>query len=275
VLLSTAELDNRQTYLNARNTLGALLSMGNVIPVVNENDSVATEQITFGDNDTLSARVAAKMNADLLIILSDVDGLYDRNPAQHDEACLIETVDAITPEIEALAGGASAATSTGGMRTKLAAARITSAAGVAMVIANGRREGVLRRVLEGEQPFTLFRPAAGTLSHRKRWLAFGRVTPGRLMIDAGAAKALRSKGRSLLAAGVTAVEGRFDMGDAVHIVGPGGEVIARGLVNYPSADIERIKGCKSTQIQAILGRKDFDEIIHRDNLVLLSNGPGE
>jgi len=269
VLLSASDLDNRETYLNIRNTLHALFTLKNVIPIVNENDSVAIEELKFGDNDTLAARVSAKISADLLIILSNVDGLFDADPRRNREARLIREVKAITPELEALAGDTEEQTSVGGMVTKLTAARIACAAQVRTVIANGRRPNILHDTLSGQGVGTTFFSSRGALSHRKRWIAFGRSSRGVICIDDGARNALQRQGRSLLAAGVTKVDGKFRMGDSVRITDAQENDIARGLVNYSSEDIDRIKGCKSSQIQAILGRKDFDEVVHRNNMVVL------
>ena len=269
VLLSAGDLDNRETYLNVRNTIKALFDLETVIPIVNENDSTATSEITFGDNDTLAAKIAAKIDADLLILLSDVDGLYDKNPARDKSARLIPYVEAVTEAIEALAGDTIVETSVGGMKTKLAAAKIACAAGVPMVLANGRRPRIIPEVLAGRSPATLFAVSGDALSHRKRWIAFGRKAGGTLQIDDGACRALVHSGKSLLAAGVVAVEGAFGVGAAVRIVDLEGREIARGLVNYSSEEIARIKGRKTKEIEAILGRKDFDEIIHRNNLVVL------
>jgi glutamate 5-kinase len=269
VLLSAADLDNRQSYLNVRNTIRSLFDLGGVIPIVNENDSTATEEITFGDNDTLAAKIAAKIDADLLIILSDVDGLYDRDPSRDASAKLIEHVDKITGEIEKLAGDTVVETSIGGMRTKLAAARIACAAGLPTVIANGRRPHVISDILDGKARATVFGAAQAALSHRKRWIAFGRSARGTLCVDDGARAALLDAGKSLLPAGITEVDGRFGVGAAVRIVDTQGREIARGLVNYASEDIDRIKRHKSHEIEAILGRHDFDEVVHRNNLVIL------
>lgn len=270
VLLTLADLDNRRTYLNVRNTLNALFDMKSVIPILNENDTTAVDELRFSDNDTLAARIAAKLNAELLIILSDVDGLYDCNPAVNPKARLIPHVEALTPEIEAQAGGPGTKTATGGMRTKLDAVRIACAAGVPSVIANGHYESILHGILDGTAPCTTFAPSAHALPHRKRWIAFGRTTHGALKLDEGACKALQNQGKSLLAAGITGLEGHFEAGDAVEIRSPQGKTIGRGLVNYASRDLKRIIGRKSSEIADILGRKDFDEVIHRDNLVLSS-----
>ena len=269
VLLTLRDLDNRASYLNVRNTNTTLFEMKQIIPILNENDSTAIEQLRFGDNDTLAAKIAAKMNASLLIILSDIDGLYDKNPREHDDAQLIYEVKQITPEIEMYAGGAGSVTATGGMVTKLEAARISSKAGVPTVIANGHHPEIIHSVLQGEARCTVFVPSTTGISHRKRWIAFGRATQGILRIDDGARNAILNQGCSLLAAGIVEVEGRFEVGAAVKIRDLGGRDIARALVNYSSLDIHRIKGRKSREITEILGQKGFDEVVHRDNLVLL------
>lgn len=268
VLLTQADLDSRQNYLNVRNTLNTLFALGSVIPIINENDSTATEELKFGDNDTLAAKIAAKINASLLIILTDVEGLYDRNP-QEEEARLIRDVKKITPDIEAVAGGAGSIAATGGMRTKIQAAKIATAAGVDCVITSGHQKQVLHQVLSGEAPRTRFFPAKVALTHRKRWIAFGRSSSGTVHVDNGARNALMNHGKSLLSAGVTAVEGKFSAGAAVRVVDESGTLIARGLVNYDSDALRAIQGKKSAAIAGILGRKDFDEAIHRNNMVVL------
>jgi glutamate 5-kinase len=267
VLLSLADLANRQSYLNVRNTLNTLFGMKRIIPILNENDSTAVEQLRFGDNDTLAAKISAKISADLLIILSDIDGLYDRNPKEPG-AVHIPVVHEISPEIEAYAGGAGTHTGTGGMITKITAAKIAQAAGVPVMITDGHQERVIHRALAAEVRGTLFLPGATALSHRKRWIAFGRTVMGSLRVDAGAGRAITEQGKSLLPAGVQAVEGDFEPGDAIQIVGPDGRLIARALANYSSADLALILGRKSSEIAGILGHKDFDEVAHRDNMVL-------
>ncbi|HPK24554.1 MAG TPA: glutamate 5-kinase [Candidatus Hydrogenedentes bacterium] len=269
ILLTQADLDSRQNYLNIRNTLSTLFTMKSVVPVVNENDSTATEELRFGDNDTLAAKIAAKANVDLLIILTDVDGLFDKDPREDPTASLIREVTQITDEIEALAGGAGSIASTGGMRTKLQAAKIAVAAGVDCIITSGYRKRVLHQILAGEAPHTNFRPAKVALSHRKRWIAFGRSICGTLHVDAGATAALVEKGKSLLPVGVQKVEGRFGAGAAVRIVDDAGAMIACGLANYDSETIDLLKGKKTEEITSILGHNDYDEIVHRDNLVLM------
>jgi len=269
VLLAASDLDDRRTYLNVRNTIKTLFDLGSVVPIVNENDSTATDELTFGDNDTLAAKIAAKIDADLLVILSDVDGLYDKNPARHDDARLVTHVEAITDAIETLADDTDAQTSTGGMKTKLQAAKIACTAGLTCIIANGHRPNVIHDVLEGTCPATTFGKTRDAMPHRKRWIAFGRQPQGSLVVDDGAAAALVTGGKSLLATGITAVQGTFGLGDAVNVTDSSGRTIACGLVNYASDDVGRIKGARSDDIPAILGRKDFDEVIHRDNLVVL------
>ncbi|GMW00475.1 MAG: glutamate 5-kinase [Candidatus Hydrogenedentota bacterium] len=269
VLLSGGDFDDRGRYLNIRNTIHALFDLNSIVPVINENDSVAVEELRFGDNDTLAARVASKIDAEILILLSDVDGLYDRNPNRHPDAKLIRQIETISAEIEALADDTLAQTSVGGMKTKLKAARMACAAGVYTVLANGRRENIIHDVLIGNAPCTRFGKASVALKHRKRWIAFGRKVRGTLVIDDGARAALIEKGRSLLPAGVMDVSGEFDAGSSVRITDSSGADIACGLTNYSSADMLRIKGCKTGDIQAILGYKAYDEAIHRDNLVIL------
>lgn len=269
VLLTQADLDSRQNYLNIRNTLNTLFAMRTVVPILNENDSTATEELRFGDNDTLAAKISAKINANLLIILTDVEGLFDRNP-EDKEAVLIRDVAQITPDIEAVAGGAGSIASTGGMRTKIEAAKIATAAGVDCVITSGNQKQVIHRVLSGEAPRTRFFPAKVALTHRKRWIAFGRATSGTVYVDGGARNALVNQGKSLLPAGITGIEGKFSAGAAVRVVDESGAVIARGLVNYDSDALKTIQGRKSGEIAALLGRKDFDEAVHRNNMVLLT-----
>ena len=269
ILLTQADLDSRQNYLNIRNTLSTLFTMKEVVPVINENDSTATEELRFGDNDTLAAKIAAKANADLLIILTDVDGLYDKYPREEETASLIREVTHITEEIEALAGGAGSIASTGGMRTKLQAAKIAVAAGGDCIITSGYRKQVLHQVLAGEAPHTHFKPAKVALSHRKRWIAFGRSVCGTLQEAARAAPALVEKGKSLLPVGIMSVEGRFGAGAAVRIVDPEGAMIACGLANYDSDTIARLQGKKTEEIASILGHNDYDEIVHRNNMVLM------
>jgi glutamate 5-kinase len=266
VLLTLGDTEERRRYLNARNTLTTLLRLG-AIPVINENDTVATAEIRYGDNDRLGARVAQMVSADCLVLLSDVDGLYTADPTRDETAQFIPEVPRITPEIEAMAGGSASDVGSGGMATKVLAAKIAVAAGCHMCIAAGREVHPLRRIESGAR-CTWFVADASPVTVRKQWIA-GMLKPaGELVVDAGAARALR-EGRSLLPAGVTEVKGRFDRGDAVVVLDPEGVEIARGLAAYSSTDAERIRGRRSSELEALLGFRGRDEMIHRDDLVLV------
>lgn len=267
VLLTREDVADRRRHLNSRNTLRKLLELG-AIPVVNENDTVAVDEIRLGDNDTLSALVATLVDADLLVILSDVDGLYSGDPRRSPDARRLDVVTAITPELEAVAGGAGSTFGTGGMLTKLQAAKIATAAGIPMFLTSGAQDDIVAQVLAGEAVGTLFLPRPRPLRARQRWLAFHQRPRGRIHVDAGAAKALVENGKSLLPAGVVRVEGEFAEGDVVQVCDADGRELARGLVNYSAADLRRIQGVRTAGIPAILGRKDYDEVIHRDNLVV-------
>jgi glutamate 5-kinase len=267
LLLTRQDFIDRQRYINARNTLLALLDLG-VIPIINENDTVAVEEIdqVFGDNDTLSALVAAKVAADRLFIFTDVDGLYKGVPGKSE---LLSVVEQVTEEIESFASPTSGSgKGVGGMRTKLSAAKIATAAGVTMVIANGDKPGTIRRILQGERIGTTFLPHQA-LEPRKCWIAFGARCRGKLVIDDGAAAALLRKGKSLLPSGITAVEGKFAVGDTVSILSADRKEIGRGLACYSAVDMEKIRGRRSAEIKKILPSADFEEAIHRDNLVIL------
>jgi glutamate 5-kinase len=265
ILLTLDDTEERRRHLNARSTIGALLRL-DTVPVINENDTVATSEIRFGDNDRLAARVAAMISADALILLSDIDGLYSADPRRDSKARFIPEITEVTAEIEAMAGEAPPGYSSGGMVTKLVAARIAVGAGCRMVIANGRRLNPLKAIAEGAA-CSWFLPAATPLSARKRWIAGALKPIGALMVDAGALKALMG-GRSLLPAGVTSVEGEFERGDAVRVLSPDGREVARGLSAYSAADARRIMRHKSGEIEALLGYRGRDEMIHRDDLVL-------
>jgi glutamate 5-kinase len=265
VLVTLGDTEERRRYLNARSTIAKLLEWRSV-PVINENDTVATAEIRFGDNDRLAARVAEMVKADQLILLSDIDGLYTADPRRDPEARHLPVVEAITPEIEAMGGEPPPGYSSGGMRTKLVAARIATQAGCAMAIAIGNVERPLR-ALEGGARCTWFLPAPEGRTSRKRWIAGSLSPQGVLTVDTGAVKALRC-GRSLLPAGVRGVEGTFERGDPVTIAGPDGAVLGRGLSAYASVDAERIAGHRSDQIEQILGWRGRDEMVHRDDLVL-------
>ncbi|MGQ0663515.1 MAG: glutamate 5-kinase [Pseudomonadota bacterium] len=265
ILLTPEDTEIRRRHLNARSTISQLLKLG-AVPVINENDTVATEEIRFGDNDRLAARVAQMMSADTLVLLSDIDGFYTADPRRDPNARRLEAVGEITPEIEAMAGQAPLGYSSGGMVTKLAAARIAMLAGCRMAIALGKIANPLAALAAGA-PSTWFLPRSEPRTARKSWIA-GTLKPvGALRIDAGALEALES-GKSLLPAGVTDVEGAFERGDPVRVLGPTGVEVGRGLCAYSAADARRIRGHKSREIEAILGYRGRDEMIHRDDLVV-------
>ncbi len=266
VLLTLNDTEERRRYLNARNTLTTLIQKG-AVPVINENDTVATSEIRYGDNDRLAARVTSMVSADTLVLLSDVDGLYTASPESDPDAALVPEVRAITAEIEAMAGKPVSGVGTGGMVTKLEAARIALGAGANMAIASGRVAHPLRRILQ-DGPSTWFLASGSPVAERKRWIAGALVPVGRLMVDDGAVAAL-GKGRSLLPAGVSRIEGHFARGDTVSILAPSGVEIARGLVAYDREDAERIAGRRSGEIETILGWRGRDEMVHRDDLVLI------
>ena len=265
ILLTLGDTEERRRYLNARSTIAMLLKL-RAVPVINENDTVATSEIRYGDNDRLAARVATMMSADLLVLLSDVAGLYTAPPAADPAATLIDTVERITPAIEAMAGAAGSDLSRGGMQTKIEAGKIATSAGTTMVIASGHALSPLGRIASGEA-CTWFLPEATPLAARKRWISGRLETRGALVVDAGAAKALRA-GKSLLPAGVRRVDGTFERGDAVDILTEGGEQLGRGLVAYDAADAQRIAGRNSGEIETILGYAGRAEMIHRDDMAL-------
>ena len=268
VLLTLDDTENRRRYLNARNTMETLLRL-KVIPIINENDTVATQEIRYGDNDRLGARVAEMTSSDVLVLLSDVDGLYDGDPTLNAGATLIPEVRELTPAIEALAGASATEYGSGGMVTKLVAARICMNAGCATVIASGRRLFPLQAIEDGAA-CTWFLPGRTPRQARKQWIAGTLVPRGSLVIDAGAERALRGGG-SLLPVGVVEVSGDFQAGDAVVVRGPGGRDLARGLVTFSSEEAQRIRGRRSEELAALLGYSGRDEMIHRDNLALLDN----
>ncbi|PWK76338.1 glutamate 5-kinase [Aminobacter sp. AP02] len=265
ILVTLGDTEERRRYLNARATISTLLKM-NAVPVINENDTVATSEIRYGDNDRLAARVATMMGSDLLVLLSDIDGLYTAPPARDPDAKFIPVVDRITPDIEAMAGAAASELSRGGMRTKLDAGKIATAAGTAMIITAGTRLSPLMAIERGERA-TYFRPSGNPVKGYKTWIA-GQLEPaGRLTVDAGAVGALLS-GKSLLPAGVKLVSGNFSRGDTVAILSPEGREIARGLVAYDAADAVRIAGLKTAEIETVLGYEARSAMIHRDDLVV-------
>ena len=265
ILLTLSDTEERDRYLNARATLGTLLDLG-AVPVINENDTVATAEIRFGDNDRLAARVASMMGADTLILLSDVDGLYTADPGRDANAIHIPQVEAVTAEIEAMAGQSISGVGRGGMTSKLIAAKIATGAGCNVVIAKGESVNPLAKIRAGAR-HTIFRASVTPAAARKRWIAGVLKPMGSLMIDEGAARAL-GEGKSLLPAGIRQIDGRFERGDVVLVVNREGREIARGLAAYNASDAERIAGKRTVEIEAILGYRGRDEMIHRDDLAL-------
>lgn len=269
ILLDHDDMANRQRYLNARGALQTLISL-NVVPIVNENDTVVTDEIRFGDNDSLAALVANLIDADMLVILTDKDGLFDANPDTNPDAQLISAAMANDTSLDALAGGSNGTLGRGGMVTKLQAARLAARSGCNTVIAGGRNQNILHQVAAGENVGTLLSASQKPLAARKQWLAGQLQVKGKLFLDAGAVDVLTQRGRSLLAVGVTAVEGIFTRGDLVSCVDSNGVEVARGLVGYSSEEANRIKGHSAESIAGILGYREDDELIHRDNLVVSS-----
>lgn len=268
VLLTRMDAQDRKKFMNSRNTLLTMLQMG-VIPIINENDVVAIDEFKIGDNDTLSAMVSNFIEADLLIILSDVDGLYTANPQTHPEARIIPVVTEVDKHVYDIAGGAGSSIGTGGMYTKIQAASIATSSGVDMVIASGSEDGVLRRICQGEDVGTWFTAKDSNLHTKKRWLLSGSKAQGSLIVDGGCRNALVEHGSSLLPVGITAVEGEFHEGDIVNVMYEG-LVIAKGIVNYNSESVEAIKRHKTDDITKILGHEGvYEEVIHRDNLVVM------
>ncbi|GET36483.1 glutamate 5-kinase [Microseira wollei] len=272
VLLTRGDLVQRSRYVNAYNTFQELLRLG-VIPIVNENDTVAVEELKFGDNDTLSALVASLIEADWLFLLTDVDRLYSADPRSNPDAQPIALVNRIEQleELQVQTGAAGSQWGTGGMVTKISAARIATVAGVRTVITEGRSPHNIQKILQGEQIGTHFAPQTVPTNARKRWIAHGLIPAGKLYLDAGAVKAVTSAGKSLLAAGITSIEGDFQASDAVTLYDTEGRAIARGIANYSSTELERIRGHQSAEIPAILGYAGAATVVHRDNLVLLNS----
>ena len=268
VLLTHKDLAVRKRYLNARNTLFTLFKFG-VIPIINENDTVSVEELRFGDNDMLGAHICNLIEADMFICLTDVVGMYTGNPDSDSQARPIYTVDEITPEVEAMASHAKSKLGTGGMRSKIRAAKLVSAGGGSSFIGPGREPDILRKLFSGEMIGTFFLPHKERISGRKRWIASVLKPKGRLVLDEGACKALVENNRSLLPSGIKKIEGEFGVGDAVHCATIDGQNIAVGLINYSSIDITKIRGYHSREIETILGYCDSEEVIHRDNIVLL------
>ncbi|MFC4160631.1 glutamate 5-kinase [Chitinimonas lacunae] len=268
ILLTHDDLADRTRYLNARSTLLTLLSLG-VIPIINENDTVVTTEIKFGDNDTLGALVTNLIEADALVILTDQRGLYRADPRKCPDAEFVHEAEAGLPELEAMAGGAGSGVGTGGMYTKIIAAKRAARSGAHTIIASGREEQVLTRLVQGESIGTQLTARTSRIAARKQWLADHLQLRGTLTLDAGAVRALREQGTSLLPIGVTRIEGEFHRGEMVRCLDPAGVEVARGLINYDAADSRRILGLPTGQIEAVLGFVDEPELIHRDNLVVL------
>lgn len=270
ILLTHDVLSVRKRFLNARKTLFTLLGMG-VIPIVNENDTVAVEEIMLGDNDNLAALVTSLVEADLLVLLTDIEGLYNKDPRNHRDAELITLIDEIDERIEEIAGETLGRTTTGGMRTKIEASKTAAAFGVPTIIANGKKPTTLSKIFSGKDVGTLFLPAKEKLKGRKHWIAFTLKPSGEIRIDDGAKRAISSSGKSLLPAGIKDVSGEFEVGELVRCVDEGGKEVARGLSSYSSDEIRKIAGAKTSEIEKILGYKYSDEVIHRNDLVVVSN----
>ncbi len=267
ILLTRDDLANRRRYLNARNTLMTLLEYG-VVPIINENDTVVIDELRFGDNDNLSAMTTNLVEAQLLVILSDVDGLYDCDPRHNPDARLISEVERLTPEIEAMAGEEGTALGIGGMTTKLKAAKRATLYGAGTAIINGLTPHNLLYLFDGHELGTYFLPARDPMAARKHWIAFTKKPKGRLMLDAGAQKAVAERGKSLLPSGISKLDGSFERGDAVRLCDLDGNEFAKGVTNYNAMELRRIIGKKSTEIELILGYQYGDEVVHRDNLVI-------
>jgi glutamate 5-kinase len=267
ILLTREDLTNRQRYLNARNTLITLLEWG-IIPIINENDTVAVEEIKFGDNDNLSALIAHLIESDLLIVLTDTEGLYERDPREDPQARLIPVVEQVNSQVLEYTSNYSGQWGLGGMRSKIMAARKVTAGGISVIVASGRKEGVLQEIIKGKPVGTLFLPQKATLSRKKHWIAFTLKHKGDIIIDEGAKQAVLEKGKSLLPSGVVGVQGRFSMGACVRLVDQKARLIGKGLANYSSSDILKICGMKSSEIEKKLEFKHSDEVIHRDNMVI-------
>jgi glutamate 5-kinase len=267
ILLTSEDLSNRKRYLNARNTMVTLLAW-QVVPIINENDTVSVEEIKFGDNDNLAAMITLLMDADMLINLTDIEGLFDKDPRIHQDAKLIPVVTAINKNTEQYASEIAGALGTGGMISKIRAARKVNSAGIPMVIAKGDTPGILAKIFSDKARRTFFAPREEKLTSRKCWIAFSMKPHGAIKIDDGAAEAILRNGKSLLPSGIVAVEADFNIGAAVEFKNQKNEILGIGLANYSATEIRKIMGLKSNQIKAALGHKSYDEVIHRDNLVI-------
>jgi glutamate 5-kinase len=273
ILLTLSDLTDRQRYLNVRNTLSTLMEWG-VIPIINENDTVAVDEIKFGDNDNLAAMIANIIEADLFINLTSTAGLYDCNPAEFKKAKFIPLVCEFTDNIEAIATAETSVQGTGGMKSKVLAAKKVTAIGIPCIIAPGKKKQILTDIIAGKETGTLFLPRPDRLNSKKYWIAFMLRSRGKLVIDDGAIKAILEKGKSLLPSGVIDVEGDFIMGDPVSCIDGEGTLIAKGLINFSSDEIRKIMGLKTAKIAQVLGHKDYDEVIHRDNLAITKHNHG-
>ncbi|MCG3114175.1 MAG: glutamate 5-kinase [Candidatus Manganitrophus sp. SA1] len=269
VLLTREDIADRKRFINARNTLMTLLEHG-ILPIINENDTVTVDEIKLGDNDHLAAQITHLVDASLLVILSDIDGLFTADPRKNPEATLIPLIEEITPEIEGIAGEPGAISGTGGMATKVQAAKSVAAYGVTTLIVNGTVSGLMKRAFEGESIGTLFLPKPVRLTSKKHWIAHSLKVKGEVVLDAGAVEAILKKGKSLLASGIREITGKFEVGDAIRCLTSDGKEIAKGLTNYSASEMILIKGIHSSQIEKKLGYKSTDEVIHRDNLVILN-----
>jgi glutamate 5-kinase len=268
ILLTHDALSIRKRFLNARKTLFTLLEIG-VIPIVNENDTIAVEEIVFGDNDKLAALVTNLVEADLLVLLTDIDGLYNKNPRSHADAELISVIDEIDKRIEEIAGETLGRTTTGGMKTKIEASKTAAAFGIPTIIANGKRPNTLLEIFSGKENGTLLLPAKGKLKSRKHWIAFTLKSSGEIVIDEGAKRAIALLGKSLLPSGIKKILGDFEIGELIRCVDEMGIEVARGLTSYSSDEIRKIAGAKTSDIEKILGYKYSDEVIHRNDLVVM------
>jgi len=268
LLLTSEDLNSRQRFLNARATIDTLLGFG-IIPIINENDTVVVDEIKFGDNDNLSALVTNVAESDLLLILTDVEGLYNADPCANPDAKLIPLVQSITRELERAAGGSGSSVGTGGMATKVAAAKKAAKNGVPTILIAGKRAGIIAAAMRGDEVGTLFLPSGEGLNRRKHWIAYTLKPVGRVFVDEGARDVLLKKGKSLLPSGIDRVEGRFERGACVRVCSPDGKEFARGLSDYSSGEISRLAGHNSSEIESILGYRYADVIIHRDNMVLM------
>lgn len=268
VLLTGEDLGSRQRFLNARATLDALLGFG-VIPIINENDTVVVDEIKFGDNDNLSALVTNVAEADMLLIMTDIEGFYTSDPRSNPNAELVHLVKSVTREIERAAGGSASTVGTGGMATKVAAAKKAGKNGVPTIMVSGKRSGIVVAALNGEEVGTMFLPSSKGLNRRKQWIAYTLKPTGKIIVDDGAKVALLKRGKSLLPSGVVSLEGKFERGSSVRLCGLDGVEFARGLSDYSTTEVNRIAGCKSAEIEKILGYHYGDVIVHRDNLVLI------